>query len=72
MKTKLQKLKDFDFKVTLSATIVIGIFVIILLAITLYTPYVYYWPLYMVAGAAFMLLLWKVVLQYLIVKYQDE
>ena len=71
MKTKLSKLMDVDFYITVALILVCGIFMMVLIAMNVYITTTY-WPLYVVAGAAFMLLIWKVMLQYLIVKYQDE
>jgi len=61
MKTKLQKLKDIDFRIKIITIIVCGISLIFLIALNIYTPNDYYWPLYILVVTGALFLVWELI-----------
>ena len=72
MKTKLQKLKDIDFRVTITLILIAGFSMLIEFALVLYAEKVSWLLAYTFAGAMIAVFAWKGIIELLKLKYQDE
>ena len=70
MKTKLQKLNDIDFFVTVSLILVGGLSLLVFMAFALYASnpiYAFFW---VTVGCGVSMIVWKLIREILIVKYE--
>jgi hypothetical protein len=72
MKTKLQKLNDIDFMLTVVAILVGGFSFILFVAFALYADKAIYPFFWIMVGCGISLIVWKPIREILIVKYEKD